>query len=64
MTLITRFPPAPVDAGEAEVFHRALARWNRRRLAVGKPTGAWRDDLVEDHEMRLAEGAWIEAFRT
>jgi hypothetical protein len=64
MTLITRFPAAPVDAAEAETFHRALARWNRRRLAVAKPTGTWREDLVDDHQMRLLEGSFVEAART
>ena len=64
MTLQTRFPPRLAEAGEAEAFHQELARWNRRRLAVGKPNGAWREELQQDLEMRLAEGAFVEGFRT
>ena len=64
MTIVTRFPAVPAQAGEAEALHCALARWNRRRLAVGKPTGGWREQLAEEHEMRLQEGALIEAFRS
>lgn len=47
------------DAG----FHRDLARWNRRRLAVGTPHETWRSTLADDHAMSLAEGEFIEAFR-
>jgi hypothetical protein len=63
MTVLSRFPPAPAQAGEADALHRALARWNRRRLAVGKPTDTWREQLAEEHEMRRREGAHVEAFR-
>jgi hypothetical protein len=64
MTVLTRFPPNPAQPGEAEALHRDLARWNRRRLAVGKPSGAWREQLDEEHAMRLLEGAFVEAART
>jgi hypothetical protein len=45
------------------VFHQELARWNRRRLAVGRPDPDWRRTLADDHAMTLAEGEFIEAFR-
>lgn len=54
-------PPEPTD--DPVVLHRRLAHWNRRRLAVGKPAPAWRDELAEEHEMRLLESAYIEGFR-
>lgn len=44
-------------------FHQDLARWNRRRLAIGEPDAAWRSTLAADHAMTLAEGEFIEAFR-
>ncbi len=44
-------------------FHQELARWNRRRLAIGTPDEAWRSRLADDHAMMLAEGEFIEAFR-
>lgn len=40
-----------------------LAHWNRRRLAVGKPTEDWEADLAEELKMRRLEGAFVEAFR-
>ncbi|HEX8234249.1 MAG TPA: iron-containing redox enzyme family protein [Caulobacteraceae bacterium] len=48
---------------EPEALHRRLAAWNRRRLAVGKPSPDWREALRADHEMRLIEGAMVEALR-
>jgi hypothetical protein len=48
---------------DPQAFHERLAHWNRKRLAVGKPDENWRDDLREEFEMRVAEGAWIEAAR-
>ena len=44
-------------------IQRRLARWNHKRLAVGVPTDTWEDDLREEAEMRLLEGAYIEASR-
>ena len=64
MTVLTRFPSPPAQAREAEAFHRELARWNRRRLAVGKPAADWREQLREDEAMRLAESAFVEGFRS
>ena len=60
--------PSPTETAVAalrdpEALHRRLAHWNHRRLAVGTPAEAWRDDLREEHEMRLLEGAWIESLR-
>ena len=46
-----------------ERLHRALARWNLRRLRPEHPTGRWRDEIEEDIRMRSLEGEWIEAER-
>jgi hypothetical protein len=46
-----------------ERLHRALARWNVRRLRAEHPTRRWRDELEEDLRMRSLEGEWIEAER-
>ncbi len=51
------------DAWAGEAFQRRLARWNRERLAVGKPHPHWAADLVEEAAMRRLEGAFIEAMR-
>ena len=48
---------------EPDQFHKTLARWNRRRLAVQVPSSAWESDLQHDHRMQRVEGAFIEAFR-
>jgi hypothetical protein len=48
---------------DAEALHQGLARWNRRRLAVGEPTAAWREEIGEEARMRRLEGAFVEAFR-
>ncbi len=63
MTLFSRFPPTPAQPGEAAAFHRDLAHWNRRRLAVAMPAGAWREQLEEEHAWRQLEGAYIETSR-
>ncbi|WP_377355159.1 iron-containing redox enzyme family protein [Phenylobacterium terrae] len=49
---------------DAEALHQGLARWNRRRLAVGEPNAAWREEIGEEARMRRLEGAFVEAFRT
>lgn len=46
-----------------ERLHRALARWNERRLRAGQPTRRWRDEIEDDLRMRSLEGEWIEAER-
>ena len=67
MSPIASVPTAAAMAraalGDPETLHRSLAHWNHRRLQASLPSPDWRDDLREEHEMRLLEGAWIEAFR-
>lgn len=46
-----------------EALHRGLAHWNHDRLSPTLPSTGWRDDLRDEHEMRLLEGAWVEHFR-
>jgi len=48
---------------DADALHHALARWNRRRLAVQAPGDDWQAQLNEDHKMLRLEGAFVEAFR-
>lgn len=67
MSLMSAVPSA-ADAAERALsnpaaLHRRLAHWNHRRLAAGQPSDTWRDDLREEHEMRLLEGAWVERLR-
>ena len=52
------FAPANPDA-----FHRALAHFNRRRLAVTTPGHNWQHELDDERAMRELEGYWIEAAR-
>ena len=52
------FAPANPDA-----FHRALAHFNRRRLAVTTPGANWQHELDDERAMRELEGYWIEAAR-
>ena len=65
VTVLPSFRQArpPEAMADASTLHRRLAHWNHRRLAVGKPDEHWRADLQEEHEMRLFEGRFIEAFR-
>jgi hypothetical protein len=44
-------------------FQRALARWNRRRLAPGFPDENWPAKLDEDARMLRLEGAFLEELR-
>ncbi|HTK34730.1 MAG TPA: iron-containing redox enzyme family protein [Caulobacteraceae bacterium] len=67
MTPLTTLPTA-ADLARAALrdlaaLHRRLAHWNHKRLNAGLPTADWIEGLQEEHEMRLLEGAWIEAFR-
>ena len=55
--------PVPNDVADPAAFHRALARWNNRRLAPGIPYAGWQDDAREDAEMILLEGAFVERMR-
>jgi hypothetical protein len=50
-------------AVDPTAFHRKLAMVNRRRLAVGIPSKAWKEQLQEDIQARLDEGEFIEASR-
>jgi hypothetical protein len=67
MTLLTEIPTAETLAARAlrdpQALHRRLAHWNHKRLSAGLPSEGWLDDLREEHEMRVLEGAWVEAFR-
>ena len=60
-------PHTPGDGSESplllERLHRALARWNARRLRPEEPSSLWRAELEEDLRMRRLEGTWIEAER-
>nr|WP_243451174.1 iron-containing redox enzyme family protein [Sphingosinicella sp. CPCC 101087] len=44
-------------------FQRALAHWNRRRLAPAFPTPDWQKQLDEDLRMQRFEGAFLEELR-
>jgi hypothetical protein len=62
-TLPTATEAARTALRDPETVHRRLAHWNRKRLDAHMPTETWIDDLREEHEMRVLEGSWIEAFR-
>jgi hypothetical protein len=44
-------------------FQRAVAHWNRRRLAPGFPEADWQATLGEDARMQRLEGAFVETMR-
>jgi len=44
-------------------FQRALAHWNKRRLAPAFPEDDWQATLDEDARMQRLEGAFIETLR-
>ena len=44
-------------------FQRAVAHWNRRRLAPGFPEVDWQATLDEDARMQRLEGAFLEELR-
>jgi hypothetical protein len=48
---------------DAQSLHRALARWNRRRLAVGVPRADWDAELDENARMLRVETGFVESFR-
>jgi hypothetical protein len=58
---LASFPVANDDLSED--LQQRLAHWNRRRLAVGKPGQGWEDDLGQNYEMSLVEGAFVERER-
>jgi hypothetical protein len=45
-------------------FQQAFARWNRRRLEPGFPTGDWQERLDDDHRLLRLEGAFLEELRS
>ena len=54
---------AATGVKDPDRFHRALAHWNHRRLALQTPSDSWRSDLQADAAMLRMEGEFIEAFR-
>ena len=63
LPLLSRSLEAMTSAMEPQAFHRALAHWNHKRLAVGAPSADWIGEVREEHRMRLLEGGFIESFR-
>jgi hypothetical protein len=63
LPLLSRSLEAMTSAMEPQAFHRALAHWNHKRLAVGTPSADWIGDVREEHRMRLLEGGFVESFR-
>lgn len=47
----------------ADALHKALAHWNRRRLAASGPADDWRLEITEEARYRRLEGAFVEGFR-
>ncbi len=62
-TRLARLGEFSAQFPDPEALHKGLARWNRRRLAVGLPTDGWREEIGEEARMRRLEGAFVEAFR-
>jgi hypothetical protein len=46
-----------------DAFQRALAHWNRRRLAPAFPDEGWERRIDEDSRMQRLEGAFLETLR-
>ncbi|HEX9931267.1 MAG TPA: iron-containing redox enzyme family protein [Allosphingosinicella sp.] len=46
-----------------DAFQRALAHWNRRRLAPAFPEDGWERRIDEDARMARLEGAFLETLR-
>lgn len=63
---VTPFPGAHPERAleDPTTLHRRLAHWNHERLSPEIPSPSWRDELQQEHQMRLLEGAWVESFRT
>jgi hypothetical protein len=57
-------PSAPAAQFQADSFQRALARWNRQRLAPQFPSGDWQKTLDEDLRMLRLEGGFVEELRS
>lgn len=58
-----RVAGAPWSPRDPDAFHRALAHFNWRRLAVQMPGPDWQHDLDDERAMRELEGYWIEDAR-
>lgn len=56
------FDPHSLSA-DPELLHRQLARFNAVRLAPGRPSADWRQDLALEHQLRIAEGGYLESLR-
>jgi hypothetical protein len=54
---------AGLEFQDADSLHRALARWNRRRMATGTPGPDWRGELEEEARFLSLEVGFVEAFR-
>jgi hypothetical protein len=64
--LATRIQDGTAPAGSQflnDDFQRGLARWNRRRLEPGFPTGDWRERIDADARMQRLEGGFLEELR-
>ena len=56
-------PQTPSAFADPDTFHRALARWNNRRLTPATPTDDWKETAARDAEMILIEGGFVERAR-
>jgi hypothetical protein len=64
--LATRFSCDGLPASSQflnDAFQRALAHWNRSRLAPGFPEAGWEQRIDEDARMQRLEGAFLETLR-
>ena len=62
-TLFSSDAARPASQFFTDDFQRALARWNRRRMAPGFPEEGWQKQLDEDLRMQRLEGAFLETLR-
>lgn len=46
-----------------DLWQRKLALFNARRFTPALPASGWEDDLAEQADMLLQEGAWLEGLR-
>ncbi len=64
MTVVSfRRPELTQPTADPAEFQQRLAHWNRKRLAVGKPSSRWAEELAEAHRLGGQEGEWIERLR-
>lgn len=55
-------PNTPASS-DPDTFHKALAHFNVTRVAPGKPSARWQQDLQEQLRFHLAEGHYLESQR-